>query len=374
MVLYNMKPVYLLYAILVSLWLSIFADPDQMFYQNEELTELELSVTAIEKTIRGDKGEEVDIIAMKDEEGLLYWYRRLRTPVCLTGECKLIDIGIYWYCTGEFLGLEVYGEDLTKTDHSEFSEADYERLMEILKNDWSKLREYELSDLVEDDIYAEDDSDIDGASGATKQEVAAEAVEDAVYTTHTIWHLIHVGEKEQLANLTADEMNRDRELYHRLLQSKTKDYRFFLLELVSKGKVEHQEMKDLLIVDGLKSDDPLLKNMAIRSLSTSGFSASLQEELAGIYRNTSVEEKLQMMPSFQKIDKINPDLFDAIVEGIEGRNEWYVVRVFQVFKSMGFYDQRLTEIAHQLKDVENPLVKKTVNEYLNESEKSRLGS
>src|SRR5690606_40150830 len=94
--------------------------------------------------ILDDSGEPIEVEAMKDEKGVLYWYRRIFTPVCLTGECMMVDVGIYWYCTGEFFGLEVYGEHLTKTDHSIFSDEDYGKLMDVLANDWSSLREYEL--------------------------------------------------------------------------------------------------------------------------------------------------------------------------------------------------------------------------------------
>src|SRR5690606_38143693 len=133
---------------------------------------------------------------------LLYWHRKLETEVCLTGECKVVNVGIYWYGTGEFMGLEVYGEQLTKTDHSVFSREDYDQLIAILQDDWSALREYKFEELLDAKPTA-----LDGVTGATRKEIADEAVKGAVYTTYTLWHLIHEGEKEQLRSLMAGRLN-----------------------------------------------------------------------------------------------------------------------------------------------------------------------
>src|SRR5690606_2193023 len=103
---------------------------------------------------------------------------------------------------------------LTKTDHSDFSSLAYARLESILRNEWSDLREYSAEELVEP---SGSDGRVDGVTGATRKVVGDAAVEDAVYTTHTLWHLIHVGEPEQLELLALGEMKSQPAIAHMLL-------------------------------------------------------------------------------------------------------------------------------------------------------------
>src|SRR5690554_6922111 len=226
-------PIYLL--------LSFFGSEEEVFFKSNLLQQIELTPVENGFFILDDAGEPAEVKAMKDKEGVLYWHRRIFTPVCLTGECFMVDVGIYWYCTGEFLGLEVYREHLTKTDHSIFSGEDYDKLISILSNDWSSLREYEFTDLVD-----ESEEGVDGTSGATKAEIAEEAVEDAVYTTYTLWHLIHVGEKEQLAQLSTQLLNQG-DLIASLINTREERYQNFLLELLAMGRIDpSQPLNELL--------------------------------------------------------------------------------------------------------------------------------
>ena len=127
-------------------------------FRSDPLKELSLTQQAGTYFIRDDESEQEKVSLLEDRGGIIYWHRRIKTPVCLTGECKLIDIGLYWHCTGDFLGLEVYGEHLTKTDHSVFTSKDYDKLLSVLNNDWSVLREYERSELLNEE-YEEIDED-----------------------------------------------------------------------------------------------------------------------------------------------------------------------------------------------------------------------
>src|SRR5690606_23300390 len=138
---------------------------------------------------------------------------------------------------------------LTKTDHSLFLEEDYDKLVSILSNDWSSLREYEFADLVDESAEG-----VDGTSGATKKEIAEESVENAVYTTYTLWHLIHVGEKEQLVQRTAEILNKGK-LAQQLLQVNEKRYQYFLLDLFSMGKIQESAQVVNLLIEGLKTKD-----------------------------------------------------------------------------------------------------------------------
>ncbi len=167
-------------------------------YRSQGLVGLNLEKEPTVSYILNDEQDSVEVNALVDQFGRRYWYRYVDTEVCLTGECNRIEVGIVWDLSGDFKGLEVYKEPLTKTDHSVFKPSDYSKLISILDNDWSVLREYSMEDLTEGP-----GDKVDGTSGATKKEISAESVENAVYTTYTLWHLIHQGEKEQLSILSS---------------------------------------------------------------------------------------------------------------------------------------------------------------------------
>ena len=147
--------------ILNKLFLGLFAigmsfHSDSIFYRSEALHSVALRPVEGTYWIRDDEDQRVEILRMEDQQGVTYWHRRIKTEVCQTGECKLVDVGLYWDCTGDFFALDVYGEHLTKTDHSTFSDDDYEHLISILSNDWSILREYDFADLTVESNNKED--------------------------------------------------------------------------------------------------------------------------------------------------------------------------------------------------------------------------
>lgn len=348
----------------VTMGLLISGDPEPVIYQSEKLLDLKFKRVFGQFTILDDGAEEIRLIGLKDQDGILYWHRRLKTPVCITGECKLIDIGIYWYCTGDFFGFETYGEHLTKTDHSDFTSNDYDRLIQILKIDWSKLREYELSDLV-DDVF-EDAISTDGTSGATKKEIAAEAVKDAVYTTHTIWHLIHVGEKEQLMNLTAGELNEDTTLIEDLFRKDHLNYyRLFILKLIADGELREGNWRDSVVIESLKdSDNKEIQNLAIKSISKSDYSdPSFLNDLTKIYQDFQMERKMQLLREFQKLPSIPDELYRVIVHDIENQQDWYVIGVFQLFKKIGDNRTELATVARKIGKTDNQVLKNILMEF-----------
>ena len=348
--------------LLLPVYLFLFhADShEEIFFKSSTLQKIELTPYEGQFFILDDSGESIEVEAMKDEEGVLYWYRRIFTPVCLTGECLMVDVGIYWYCTGEFLGLEVYREHLTKTDHSIFSDEDYAKLIDILSNDWSSLREYEFTDLVD-----ESEEGVDGVSGATRKEIAEEAVEDAVYTTYTLWHLIHVGEKEQLAQLTANLLDRD-EAFSNLVKTGDLRYLKFLMEQLSEGRIRSSPQTDSLLVSGLHPNaDPSLRRLTVRGLAHSNIETPLiQNELVKMYPKASMEEKLQVLAALKKAKVMTDDLIQVLAADLNHQNEWFVVRLLDALKGIPSKKSLLLTQVEALLDSESTMVKNAAEGFL----------
>lgn len=326
----------------------LFVPGDRIFYRSPGLQELYLNPVAGQFHMPDDADEKVQISAMTDSDGVLYWYRRINTPVCQTGECKLIDVGLFWDCTGDFLGLEVYGEHLTKTDHSNFSEADYARLMEILVNDWSILREYDFGELT-DGTTEKPGGAADATSGATRKEIASEAVKDAVYTTYTLWHLVHDGEKEKLMALTVDQLLHD-SLRVDLLESGKKKYHLFLMDLFAQSKIDQDENLMRLILRELESaKDPDLVNVALKALARADASGrDVQLQLAQVYVSAPDDLRLRILIALQNTRPVSEALYRALEDDLRVDNDWYNIRILDVLHLSTTHSAKVIAAAQKL--------------------------
>jgi len=330
-------------------------------FRSEGLEELKLEEVGGEFYFVDDFGGEARIEALVDRNGILYWHRKIKTPVCQTGECKSIYVGLYWYPSGAFLGLDVYEEPLTKTDHSIFREEDYLRLVSVLSSDRSILGEYEY-----DDLLGTATSDVDGITGATREDIAAVAVKDAVYTTFTLWHLVHDGEGAQFRNLTADYLKTHEGFLTSFVRSPDLRFHALILELLGQGKLAPNSILDEFVLQSVrKGTDPYLKSLAIKSISNLDFSdASLQRALARHYLEFTDQERVQILSSMGSQTELEKVLLDALVQGAVDGGEWMAAMTLETLKNDESDDPRLKVIAQELAGSEKSFLRSPAESYL----------
>lgn len=352
----------------------LFSSADSIAYRSLALQQTDLMRVPGTHAILDDTGQGIEILRMKDNQGLLYWFRRIKTPVCLTGECKLVDVGLYWDCTGDFFGIDVYGEHLTKTDHSTFSDADYEKLLNILNNDWSILREYNFEELTGEGSQSDSDTTdrVDATSGATRKEIASEAVKDAVYTTYTLWHLVHGGEKEQLEDLTLEALN-ESDLIDRILESGVEKYTHFLLDLFSHSRIARPDKFKSLIIGGLYvQSDPDLQHLALKSLTRLPLNDhQIQEEVAQAYTAATDDLRLRILGALRDVRDISENLYAALEPDVNKKNEWFSARVLELLKWAPKQSPGVIERAKALSGSKNSYARTSAEEFLKKSKASR---
>ena len=72
------------------------------------------------------------LIYFDKNENPVKYSRKIITGVCIDGECRLVNIELFWNTTGRYLGFKLpKGEFLSKTEHDPFKSADYNRLHEL---------------------------------------------------------------------------------------------------------------------------------------------------------------------------------------------------------------------------------------------------
>lgn len=345
----------------LGLAIGMIFHSDSIFFRSDGLDGVKLHAYNDAFSIRDDAGVKVKITALEDQQQVIYWHRRVKTEVCQTGECKLVDVGLYWDCTGDFFGIEVYGEHLTKTDHSIFLPHDYDQLMSILFNDWSILREYGFSDLTSESSS----NGVDATSGATRKEIASEAVKNAVYTTYTLWHLVHGGEKEQLSQLTV-ELLKDERYVKTLLSAATLKFDYFLLDMLAQLKLRQSEQLNGLMVRGLRSeDDPFMQDLALKALARADVSTpTLQSEVAEMYRSASPDVKLRILTALKNLKQVHASLASALLKDLDPQNEWFAVKILPLLLNGPAASENTLRTVRKLLESGNQTVREAARQFL----------
>lgn len=189
-----------------------------------------------------------------DEKGQpQYFFRNIFTPVCYTNECKPVYINFYWDLLGNYERYDLpEGKVLTKVDHDEFKEADYEKLRDILSQTNSIFADLEMEDLITKGTDNLTDS-VDAKAGATLKTIKNQVIDGAVYTCYTLWHIAYgkaVPEiKKIIESYTSDA------LLHRFLQSSNHHYQYWAMAKVmnSDGRVGKAFEQDIQAIIASKN-------------------------------------------------------------------------------------------------------------------------
>lgn len=172
------------------------------------------------------------IKALVDRDGRTVLYASdISTPVCADGDCRLMDIRLYWTLLGDYAGFDRYrSAPLTKHDHDEFVYADYLKLHQLLLDNNSILKRRKIDELVKKPVEPEEEG-VDAIAGATVKEVKESVVSGALYSCYTAWHLVHGTIKDKIKALTIGSL--DDQLLEHMLMTDNADYQMFVLKRFS---------------------------------------------------------------------------------------------------------------------------------------------
>jgi hypothetical protein len=177
-----------------------------------------------------------------DSAGLPDYYQCwVESPVCDDGLCKLIALDMYWDLLGNYRRFDVPdGRPLTKWDHLEFTGEDYRKLHDILGDKRSLLGSVSnIDDLFEKDTKKVSET-VDAVTGATKETVKKAVVDGAVYSSYTMWHIVHGEISNKIAASIPSMVNED--LLQKFLQSEHYPYQYYALDYL----VRHDQVNDYL--------------------------------------------------------------------------------------------------------------------------------
>lgn len=127
---------------------------------------------------------------------------RINMPVCDDNLCANVILKFDWDLAGNYIGFDtIPGKPLTKFDHLPFTDADYEKLDQILRNKNSALRVLERNDLIDKSVKIKATT-VDAVTGATPKTIKNAVVDGAVYSSYTLWHFVNGTIKDSIRSHT----------------------------------------------------------------------------------------------------------------------------------------------------------------------------
>lgn len=204
----------------------------------------------------------VNVLLNKKEEPVLY-AAEISTPVCADGECKLMNIKFYWTLLGEYAGFDRYViMPLTKYDHDEFQQQDYQKLHELLADDKSLLGRRTINQLVEKPEMRTVNG-VDAISGATITRVKESVVAGALYSCYTAWRIVHGTIQEKLKanslSILTEKMTID------MLYSKNQEYQIFALDNIDDMKYQEHFSQ---LAEVFKTSTPLVRSIIAKRITS----------------------------------------------------------------------------------------------------------
>lgn len=183
----------------------------------------------VKHTIVLDDSQDYCLYEKRNEKGETQWYeKRIYTDVCMTDKCKFIDIKIFWDAIGNYMGFELFpGDSLTKSLHKKFTKDDYKKLDSILSNPHSILKNYTIKELVKSKNKKEK-LGLDATTGATIKSIENYIVEDAVYTTYTLWHIVYGQTQKKIHDIL--ENKKSPKFLLSMLNSNQQDYQIWAIK------------------------------------------------------------------------------------------------------------------------------------------------
>jgi len=306
------------------------------------------------------------IVEYLDEFNRPVMYSRdIFTGVCIEGECRLLQINLFWNTTGRYLGFELPpGEFLSKTEHDPFSAEEYDRLHELLTDANSALASYSLEELVPvKDSSA--NNKVDAVSSATIAAVLDYIVEGAVYTTYTMWHIIHGPSKREIEKLTTEKLDADLALL--ILNNNNLNDQVWVLNHIS-GKMEITPELQSKLLELIRGNDVYLAERSLNALKPEVINSDIQLELAKIFTSSGFLQKRLILQKLKEIERLNPEVVQIFSSEINHLNGTLTKNLLELYNlHLVQDDYTISEVAKLLKN-DNRYISNQAFKYLDNIE------
>jgi hypothetical protein len=185
---------------------------------------------------------------------------------------------------------------LTKFDHEEFTEEDYEKLQRILADKHSLLEDQKVEDLIDENTKLVS-AEVDAVTGATKKSVEKAVVSGAVYSTYVLWHIVNGEISQKIPPHTEGLWSEN--LLQNFLQSGHYPYLYYALDHIPVSQYADYMTAVLPMLD---EENVFVAQYAIEKIPSAIFEdASWQISLIKRYPHLNYKSQDKMLQRLQEV-------------------------------------------------------------------------
>lgn len=286
--------------------------------------------------------------------------RKVITGVCVDGQCRMVNIQLFWTITGRYLGFELpAGEFLSKTEHVKFNPEEYNRLHYLLANPQSALANYSLKELVPKKDTSK--VKVDALTSATIASVLDYIVEGAVYTTYTLWHIVHGSTKREIEKLTAKSLNQ--ELVVKLLNGNNLSDKIWVLNHYPENMELQGEIKNKFI-ENISGSDVYLAERTLNAISADKLNRDLQFELAALINNSDFLQQRHILQKLQEAKILDENVAQKLSYSLPKLNGTLVKLTIELFQNHQIDNETVSLNVALLLENENRYISSQAFKYL----------
>ena len=305
--------------------------------------------------IRGDADSlsSLEITELRDNKGVPVWFSRdFFKMVCLTGECRMIRIKIYWTGAATYLGIQISENNpLTKNDHTKFSLDDYKKLDLVLSDSLSILKGLAMDDLTFKTKKDNRDNEVDGYTSATPLVLSYYVVKDAVYTCYTLWHTVYGNTLKEIRAALDQRVNN--KYLSLIFEKKDPGYICWGIGFIKRNPLYHDAFYRK-ILEQVKSPDIAVSTKAIQYFTHGNLlDARIQAELVSLVGEVSSQNKFEIFRSFSTVSKTSNEAILVMLKQYENKriSVGFLKYVCNLIRTANLKDKRIiNKLKNLLKD------------------------
>ncbi len=300
------------------------------------------------------------LFVLRNEDGLPHSYaRNILTGVCIDGTCRLLNISLYWTVTGRYLGFRLpEGEFLSKTEHEPFQPKDYQQLHQLLADPFSRLANYQIEELVP----KTDEEEVDGVTSATITRIKDFVVENAVYTTYTLWHIVHGLTQQQVENYTQQHLST--ELLLKILSSSDQyDVQWGLKNITDQTDWTPDLLDQLFSL--VTSNNLTTAKQAIDAIPVDYLEEEASQlRLFSYFDQTTHFSRLRILNKLKQVAILSPSIEAQLANQLPTLNGSAVKAVLELFSAHQLYSAQNEKIVASLLEHDNRFIARKAFQFL----------
>lgn len=331
-------------------------------YKNEPTLDFPVD-RIIDKEIYDDvEKRNVTLYQYLSKDGFpVYYSRNVHTGVCYDGQCRLLDITLYWNPSGRYLGFELpENEFLSKDDHVPFTEEEYIRLNNLLSDP-----DLPLGDFTYNQIAAKSKASlykIDGVSGATSKDVLEYVIKGSAYTTYRIYELVYGHTQSEVEAWTNDVMSDD--YLEDILNESPYQDKLWAIGLVQ-GRLSEFPKSKKMVLELMSSEDYSLAEKCMNSLIPGDLTdEDFQNKLIKKFQSFDFGMKSRTIDLLKNTPQISPEVIAKLNKGLM---EWEVPitsRILDMYREKQISDSNTIATVQSIAESENGYLARKAEAYL----------